>query len=162
MPLLRIRITTLQALINSSFQRLSWLHSATTFLRGSTHSEGNDGKRRIGQSNSLIMQKVFSSIEMPETVLIRDALLHEGISASIQNVNSGFSAIPAFRAPAEVWVEDDRDLEKAKQIVRQAISRLDTVARDQPWRCDKCGEQNPESFETCWSCASVRSSTVDR
>ena len=25
-------------------------------------------------------------------------------------------------------------------------------AEGPPWRCDYCGEENPESFEACWKC----------
>ena len=48
------------------------------------------------------MRKVFSSNEFSETVLIRDALIHRGVAATIQNEHSGRAAIPEFRPPAEV------------------------------------------------------------
>jgi hypothetical protein len=106
------------------------------------------------------MRKVFSSVDMPRTILIRDALLHEGIPATIQNQNTGFAAILSFRAPAEVWVENDGDLDKAKQTVRETISQLDSAADDEWWKCIKCNEQNPQSFDSCWNCDSARHSVA--
>ena len=101
------------------------------------------------------MRRVFSSAEMPEVVLVRDALLHDGIAATIQNQHSGFTAVPAFRPPAEVWVHDDH-VEEARTIVRQALSRMDSAASGEPWPCTRCKEVNPPAFETCWSCGTAK------
>ncbi|RPI64366.1 MAG: DUF2007 domain-containing protein [Lysobacterales bacterium] len=98
------------------------------------------------------MRKVFSSNEVSETVLIRDALVHQGLEATIQNEYSGGSAVPAFRPPAEVWVAHDRDYEDARRIVAATISTLDTKSDAKPWICSSCREENPESFEMCWKC----------
>jgi hypothetical protein len=98
------------------------------------------------------MQKVFSSVEVSETVLVHDALVHHGIEASIQNQHSGYSATPAFRPPAEVWIRNDSDLETARGVVRATILKLDSTSDDAPWVCPQCNEQNPLSFELCWSC----------
>jgi len=98
------------------------------------------------------MRKVFSSNELSETVLVRDALLQQGVAATIQNEHSGGSAVPAFRPPAEVWVEQDADYQSARQIVIDTISRLDSKSDAGSWACSGCGEENPKSFEICWSC----------
>lgn len=55
------------------------------------------------------MRKVFSSNELSETVLVRDALVQRGVGATIQNEHSGRSAVPGFRPPAEIWVRRDDD-----------------------------------------------------
>ena len=98
------------------------------------------------------MRKVFSSNEVSETSLVRDALVHQGLEATIQNEYSGGSAVPEFRPPAEVWVRHDRDYESARQIVVETIAALDSKSDAPPWACSSCREQNPQSFEICWSC----------
>ncbi|HEX7236073.1 MAG TPA: DUF2007 domain-containing protein [Gammaproteobacteria bacterium] len=103
------------------------------------------------------MRKVFSSNELSETVLIRDALLHRGVAATIQNEYSGRSAIPEFRPPAEVWVTDDHDYDDARRIVVDALAAIDSKANAKPWICANCREENPQSFDICWNCAQERS-----
>jgi hypothetical protein len=98
------------------------------------------------------MKKVFSSIELSETVLVRDALLHQGVAATIQNEYSGRTAIPEFRPAAEVWVSDDGDYESARRIVTDTIATIDSKAHAAPWICANCSEENPQSFDVCWSC----------
>ena len=102
------------------------------------------------------MRKVFSSNELSETVLIRDALLHGGVAATIQNEFSGRTAIPEFRPPAEVWVTNDHDYDDAKRIVVDALATIDGESNAAPWVCSNCREENPQSFDLCWNCARER------
>jgi rubredoxin len=37
----------------------------------------------------------------------------------------------------------------------------DFVALTQNWKCPKCGEENPVSFESCWSCNSKEADTSE-
>jgi hypothetical protein len=99
------------------------------------------------------MRKVFSSNELSETVLVRDALVHRGVAAIIQNEYSGRTAVPEFRPPAEVWVSHDGDYETARQIVTDTIATIDSKSHAPPWTCGSCGEENPQSFDICWNCA---------
>jgi hypothetical protein len=98
------------------------------------------------------MRKVFSSSEISETTLVRDALVHAGVAVTIQNEHSGSSAVPAFRPPAEVWIERDGDYENARRIVIDTISTLNSKTDAKPWVCSGCNEQNPQSFDMCWNC----------
>jgi hypothetical protein len=108
------------------------------------------------------MRKVFSSNEISETVLVRDALVHQGLAVTIQNEFSGRSAVPGFRPPAEVWVTHDDDYENARRIVIDTISTLDTKSDAKQWACLSCGEENPQSFEICWACGREKSSAGNR
>lgn len=103
------------------------------------------------------MRKVFSSNELSETVLIRDALLHGGVAATIQNEYSGRTAVPEFRPPAEVWVTNDHDYDDARRIVVDALATIDAKSDTAPWVCPNCREENPQSFDLCWNCARERS-----
>jgi hypothetical protein len=102
------------------------------------------------------MRKVFSSLEVSETALVRDALLHHGLDVTVQNQYSGGSAVPEFRPPAEVWVNRDTDYDRARQIVVDTIATLDSKSDAPPWACPSCREENPQSFELCWNCGQSR------
>jgi hypothetical protein len=98
------------------------------------------------------MRKVFSSNEVSETTLVRDALVHHGVEVTVQNQHSGRSAVPGFRPPAEVWVSRDDDYENARQIVIDTIATLNSKSDTKPWVCSSCEEENPPSFDSCWNC----------
>lgn len=102
------------------------------------------------------MRKVFSSIEISETVLVRDALMRHGIEAITQNEHSGRSATPEFRPPAEIWILRDADYDTARQLVTDTLSTIDSKTEGAPWRCVACNSENPASFELCWSCGRER------
>jgi len=98
------------------------------------------------------MQKVFSSMVLSETVLVRDALMRHGIEVFTQNENSNNSAIPEFRPPAEIWVVRDADYDTARRLVTDTLSTIDSKIEAAPWLCAHCNAENPSSFELCWSC----------
>jgi len=102
------------------------------------------------------MRKVFSSNEIAETMLVRDALVQHGVDVSIQNENSGRSPIPGFRPPAEIWLDDDKNFERARKIVVDTLATIDSAAEAPPWACSGCGEENPAAFDLCWNCGQAR------
>lgn len=102
------------------------------------------------------MRKVFSSIEISETVLVEDALVRNGIQATTQNQHSGRSATPEFRPAAEVWILRDEDLDAAQRVVTETLSTIDSRTEAAPWTCASCRSENPASFELCWSCGRER------
>lgn len=102
------------------------------------------------------MRKVFSSNEVSEVILVRDALAYHAIEVKVLNEFSGTSAVPGFRPPAEVWVVRNQDYEAALKIVADTIATIDRDAAAEPWVCPSCGERNEASFEVCWSCQTER------
>jgi putative signal transducing protein len=108
------------------------------------------------------MRKVFSSNEVSETALVRDALVHHGVAVIIQNEYSGRSAVPGFRPPAEVWVRRDDDYENARRVVIDTITTLHSKSDTKPWVCSNCEQENPQSFDICWNCGRDKSNSNDR
>jgi hypothetical protein len=108
------------------------------------------------------MRKVFSSNEISEIALVRDALVHQGLAVTVQNEHSGHSAVPAFRPPAEVWVSRDADYDSARQVVVKTIATLSSKADAPPWVCSSCGEENPPSFDLCWNCQRSKDAGAER
>lgn len=103
------------------------------------------------------MRRVFSSNELSEIVLVRDALVHRGFEVSIQNQHSGIAPIPEFRPAADIWVHDDEDYERARKVVLDTLSTLDGTSNQPHWLCSHCGEDNPGSFGSCWNCEREKS-----
>lgn len=106
------------------------------------------------------MRKVFSSNVVSETVLVRDALLRHGIEATTLNEHSGYSAVPEFRPPAEIWVTQDADYAAARRLVEDTLSTIDSKTEAAPWHCASCSTENPAAFELCWSCGKERSAAA--
>ena len=104
------------------------------------------------------MQRVFSSMDLSETVLVRYALTHHGIEVFTQNEHSNHSAIPEFRPPAEIWIVHDAHYDSARRLVVDTLSTIDSKTEAAPWLCADCKSENPASFELCWSCSKDKGS----
>jgi hypothetical protein len=102
------------------------------------------------------MRRVFSSNQISETVLVRDALLQHGVEAIIQNEQSGMAAVPEFRPPADIWIRNDSDYDRAHRIVVKMLATIDGKSQLPPWVCGNCSEENPQAFELCWNCGHDR------
>jgi len=102
------------------------------------------------------MRKVFTSMDLSETVLVRDAIQAHGIGAVTHNEHAGHSAIPEFRPAVEIWVKHDEDYDAARRVVESTLAIIDSKIELPPWRCAGCDSENPASFELCWSCGRER------
>ena len=73
-----------------------------------------------------------------------------GITVTLKNEYAGGAVgeISPFDAWLELWVVDDADYERAKQVIEASL--IDDDALD--WVCDRCGEHNAAAFEWCWNC----------
>ena len=91
---------------------------------------------------------VYSSIWLPEAHLIASLLTREGIPASVRNqMRAGvIGELPIDDARIEVTVPEPH-VAAAEAII--AASR-EVAGVERP--CPSCTEENPPSFEVCWSC----------
>lgn len=96
------------------------------------------------------MLRLCSTTNLPEAHLLRDLLGHEGIEALVfnENAQSALGEIPVTHAMPELWVTEDRDLTRAREVVRAFRAAPPPTER----RCAACGETNPSTFDLCWSC----------
>ena len=83
---------------------------------------------------------------------VKNLIDAQGISTFIKNEFSqgAIGEISAFDAWPEVWIKNDKDLERATEI----INELQSNNEGEDWVCQKCSEQNAPSFEVCWNCGS--------
>ncbi len=49
----------------------------------------------------------------------------------------------------QVWVDDARDAERAHALIDAYLA---PAPAGPAVACPKCGEENPASFDLCWSC----------
>lgn len=96
--------------------------------------------------------KVHSAPNLTLAWLVREALQAEGIDARLQGEGRAGVAgeIPIPDAQIEVWVPRDAIL-RATGV----LARLEDAGEAPAWTC-ACGEENPGSFEICWSCGKER------
>ena len=97
------------------------------------------------------MKRLYSAANLPEAYLVRDLLAEVGIRTQILNENAqgGVGEIPFTQTWPEIWIERKDDLDRARRVIAEYESR--SVPADYV-DCPRCGEQNPENFETCWHC----------
>lgn len=97
------------------------------------------------------MKKLYRAASLPEAHLLRGLLAQAGIPSYVFNENAqgGLGQLPFTEAWPEVWVSEDRDLARAREIVRAFECAPDTACSV---RCPACQEENPGSFQLCWSC----------
>ena len=106
---------------------------------------------RTGSLSECTVKKLCRAANLPEAHLLRGLLAQAGIEALVFNENAqgGVGQLPFTEAWPEVWLAEDRDLARARDIV-QAFEGRSAIAADV--RCPSCAEDNPGSFQSCWSC----------
>jgi hypothetical protein len=79
-----------------------------------------------------------------------DLLADRGIRAHVFNANASSLAgeLPIDAALPQVWVDDPADAARAREVIEGFLSLPAGAAR----KCAACGEENPASFDLCWSC----------
>ena len=80
-----------------------------------------------------------------------DLLSQHGIRARVLNANASsiMGELPIEAALPQVWVDDTREAERARALI-EAYQRAPRAGP--PVTCPRCGEENPGSFDLCWSC----------
>ena len=88
------------------------------------------------------------------------ALESAGIEAHLAggNVPFLFGALGFEALQADLWIQDERELERARGVI-EAYQARDTTGHGSdpgPWTCPSCDEENGADFELCWSCSAPR------
>jgi hypothetical protein len=97
------------------------------------------------------MQRIFIAPHRVEAYLLVDRLAHAGIKAHVFNehTSSIVGEVPPDVAQPQVWLDDDADRPRAEEILR---TYQEERSRAGSRTCDKCGEENPATFDLCWKC----------
>jgi hypothetical protein len=96
------------------------------------------------------MKRVHSAANLPEAHLLLDLLADRGIRARVFNANASSLAgeLPIDATLPQVWVDNAGDAPRAREIIDTYLRS----AHGPPRKCPACGEENPSSFDLCWSC----------
>jgi hypothetical protein len=97
------------------------------------------------------MKKLTSSESLITINHFKNVLESEGIPCQLRNEFLGGIAgeMPLQEVWPELWVVNDLDFDRAKQLIDAAIA--DESPRDS-WKCRRCGEINEGQFAACWNC----------
>ena len=98
------------------------------------------------------MKRVYIADSLADAYLVCNRLLESGINAQVFNEysNGAVGELPFTHTWPEVWVENDRHVAFARQIVEHR-ELFDANLNDV--QCPQCGEANPVNFEVCWNCS---------
>ncbi|MGB8337558.1 MAG: DUF2007 domain-containing protein [Burkholderiales bacterium] len=97
------------------------------------------------------MRKVYVAQNLPDAHIVLNLLTQSGIAVHVFNANaqSGIGEIPFTEAYPQVWVMDDEQYLRAKNIVREyKLAPMD----HRVVHCPECNEENPANFGVCWNC----------
>ncbi len=97
------------------------------------------------------VKKVTTASSLVTISHYKNLLVSEGIEALIKNqyLGSVMGEIPFHEAWPELWVRNDIDLDRAKQLIDSNIS---DESPSEPWICSKCKTENEGQFALCWRC----------
>jgi len=97
------------------------------------------------------LKRVYTAANLPEAHLLADWLADRGVRTRIFNANASSLAgeLPIDAALPQIWVENPEDADRARELIDNYLLPKPSGPAI---RCPHCGEENPASFEICWSC----------
>jgi len=96
---------------------------------------------------------VYEAANAIEANLVKNLLVESGIEATVSEQNEPFAGLTIV--PPNVYVRRV-DEEKARKVVEAYEDELDEKADGPDWKCAKCGEDVPGSFDECFKCGADR------
>ncbi len=101
------------------------------------------------------MEKLLSAVDRTQLYLFKSILESEGIICFIKNeYPPAAGELPPIAAMPELWVMDNKQYDKAMQLIQENSLPPQSSA---PWKCSRCGEQLEGQFTACWHCGKDRS-----
>ena len=97
------------------------------------------------------MKRVYSSFNLQLVHHKKNLLQAEGIAAVVKNeiLSSAMGELPPAECQAELWIEDERDLTRALEIIQAKIKAGPS------WNCPNCSETSEGQFSHCWNCGAA-------
>lgn len=97
------------------------------------------------------MKKVTTTADRVMISHYKNILESEGIPCQLRNDHLGsiVGEMPFPEVWPELWVVNDLDFDRAKQLIEGSALDESPAAS---WRCRTCGEHNEGQFAVCWQC----------
>ncbi|HLT90599.1 MAG TPA: DUF2007 domain-containing protein [Woeseiaceae bacterium] len=101
------------------------------------------------------MKKLTTADSLVTISHYRNLLASEGIPTVIRNeyLGSVVGEIPYFEAWPELWVRNDLDYDRARELID--AEKIAQESPQAPWTCRHCGADNEGQFAACWQCGRV-------
>ena len=103
-------------------------------------------------------KKIYSAANSTEAHLIQGLLELESIKTSLsgEGLSIATGGLPTDVIQVELLVDEEKYAE-ALEVISNYEDLLKQPAQDgQSWKCEECNKLNPETFEMCWSCQTIR------
>ena len=103
------------------------------------------------------LKLAFTRDNLFEVNAMRALLASHGIDSLLKNEFSSSIAgeVPFSESWPQIWVVDE-EFESALLLLQQAATAGDQCNEGKDWACLACEEENPVTFELCWSCGELR------
>lgn len=103
------------------------------------------------------MRKVFTCEGLIQANHIKNILEVNGVECFLKNdsLSGVIGEVPTVSSWPEVWLYDESQLLKAKDLIKQSTIEQSHDLTD--WFCNSCQEQNASNFQICWQCSQQRS-----
>lgn len=107
------------------------------------------------------MKRVYGSYNNLFVGYLKKVLENHGIRCVLRNEHLAGAAgeVPPIECWPEIWVTDEREWERARRIVNDALGSGRT--QETAWRCPACGELLEGQFGLCWKCGESRPLPAD-
>jgi len=101
------------------------------------------------------MHLLYSSLNLHEIHHLKNLLQIEGIRCLIRNelLSRLAGEIPFTECAPQLWLHNEGDLERARQILAEFGRGTSTAPS---WQCSNCGETLEGQFSACWHCGKLR------
>ena len=99
------------------------------------------------------MERLLSHQSVTHLGYLKSVLDDAGIGCVIKNerLAGALGEIPFLECWPGLWVVDERDLARARQLIQVAQAAAEP---GKDWQCQNCGETIEGQFLTCWQCGS--------
>jgi hypothetical protein len=108
------------------------------------------------------MQRIYSAKDPLMIGHLRNVMASFGIKCVAKKLDliSAAGELPPIECWPELWVVDDKKVNRAKSILKKTLAPLAAVKK--PWACAGCGEEIEGQFSECWNCGSDRAGVKAR
>jgi len=108
-----------------------------------------------GRGSGVPVKMVYTAENILMVSHIRNVLEAHGIDCLLRNqyLSGGAGEIPPMVVWPELWVTDDAQYPRAKELVD---AYLTAAPREDSWTCPSCGESMEGQFMICWNCGASR------
>ena len=98
-------------------------------------------------------KKVYTAADLTEAHFIKGLLIQYDIELEIQSQSLAIAIgeLPVDAQRIDLYVKSE-NLSKSLEILSKYNSNIRSSNKLNNWKCNHCNEENPESFEICWSC----------